>query len=117
MKNLKALFWLFVVGAAVYVGWLVAPAYIANYRLKETMDDSARTAAADNRSSEDEIRLKVFKDARDLNIPLKAEDIKVERNSGNVTISADYTVHVELPVHPIDLEFHPSSKRESFTFR
>lgn len=117
MKNLKALFWLFVVGAAVYVGWMIVPAYIANYRFKEMMDDSARSAAADNRNTEDEIRLKVFKDARGLEIPLKAEDIKVERNSGDVTISADYTVHVDLPVHPLDLDFHPSSKRESFTFR
>lgn len=117
MKNLRIAFWLFVVGAAIYVGWMIAPAFIANYRLEESIDDSARSAAVNTQRTEDEIRTTVYQDARDLQIPLKAEDIKVERNGGDVTISADYTVHVELPVHPIDLQFHPSSKRGTFTFR
>jgi hypothetical protein len=117
MKNLRILFWLVVVGAAIYTGWMVVPAFIANYRLKESIDDSARSAAVNNQRTEDEIRRAVYLDAKDLQIPLKPEDIKVERSGGDVFISADYTVHVDLLVHPFDLEFHPSSKRETLTFR
>jgi hypothetical protein len=117
MKNLHVAFWLFVVGAVIYTGWMVVPAFIANYRLEEAIDDSARSAAVNSHRTEDEIRSVVYQDARELQIPLKPEDIKVERNGGDVVISADYAVHVELPVHPIDLQFHPSSKRGTFTFR
>jgi Domain of unknown function (DUF4845) len=114
MKNLRIAFWLFVVVAAVYTGWRVVPAYISNYRLEETIDDSARAAAVNSQRSEDEIRLAVYREAQNLHIPIKPEDIKVQRDAGEVVISADYTVHVDLPVHPIDLDFHPSSKRETF---
>lgn len=116
MKNLRIAFWLCLVGAAVYTGWMVVPAFIANYRFQESIDDSARAAAVNSQRTDDEIRSAIYEEARELQLPLKPEDIKVERDGGDVRVSADYTVHVNLPVHPVDLDFHPSSKRGTFTF-
>jgi hypothetical protein len=117
MKNLRVLIWLLVLGAAVYTGVKVVPAYIANYRLAEFIDDAARSAAVSAQRSDDDIRSAVYQNAQDLEIPLKSQDIRIERSGGDVAISADYIVHIDVPVHPFDLEFHPSSKRETFTFR
>lgn len=117
MKNLRLLFWLCVLGAGIYVGWMMVPAFINNYRFEESIDDSARTAAVNSQKSEDEIRSALYLDAKDLEIPVKPEDIRIERSGGDVFISAEYTVHVDLPMHPVDLQFHPSSKRGNFKFR
>ncbi len=117
MKSLRIIFWLLVFGAAIYTGWLVIPAYIANYRLEESIDDSARSAAVNPQRTDEDVRSAVYREAQALEIPINPEDIKVERTNGNVFITVEYTVHVDLPVHPFDLQFNPSSKREGLTFR
>jgi hypothetical protein len=117
MKTIRSLFGIFIVVAAIYAGWKVVPVYITNYQFEEAIDDSARSGAADGRKTEEDIRMAVLQDAQDLKIPLQAEDIKVERNGSDLLISADYTVHVDLPGYPLDLSFHPASNRQSLRFR
>jgi hypothetical protein len=51
-----------------------------------------------------------MKRAQEYDIPITADKINIVRGMGAMTISTDYTVHVDLPVHPLDLAFHPSSK-------
>src|SRR6266542_49896 len=116
MKTLRSLFWLFIVVAGLYVGWRVAPVYFANYQLEEAMEDTARDASVNTRRSEEEIRDKVLRQARELDIPLKSEDVKVRRTeSSDVLVWGDYTVHVDLPIYPLDLHFQPASKSKKRT--
>jgi DNA-binding GntR family transcriptional regulator len=115
MKSLRSLFGIFIVVAAVYVGWLVVPIYMANYQLEEAMDDSVREAIVNYRSTDQSIRAKVMNQARALDIPLGEEQLHVERTSGgsmgsDVMIWGDYTVHVDLPFYPFDLHFQPASR-------
>jgi len=117
MKTLRLLFGLFVIGAAILVSWEVVPVYLNNYQFQESIDDSARMAAVDAQKSEDDIRDAVYHHAQSLNIPLRPGDIRVQRTEDGIMISANYVVHVDLPVYPLDLSFHPSSNRESLTFK
>jgi len=119
MKTIRLLFGLFVVFAGIYVIWKVVPAYFSNYQFEEAMDDAARMAATDTRRSVDEVRAALLIKAQSFDLPVQAEDIQVDRAGayGNdVTISADYTVHIDLPIHPVDIQFHPSTKRQGLSF-
>ncbi len=117
MKNLRLFIGLFVLAAAVYLTWKVAPVFFANYQFEEEMDDTARMSAIDARKTPEEIRAAVFEKAQSHDIPIKAEDIEVTRNGADVAISVDYVVRVDIPVYPFDLNFHPSTKREGLKFK
>ena len=112
MKSLKALFGLCVIVGGMYLAWMVFPPYFNNYQLSDSMEEASHFAAV-NRQSDDDIRQNVLKEARGLRIDLKPEQIKVQRMQDEVIIWADYTVHIDLPYRPFDLEFHPASKNKS----
>ena len=63
--------------------------------------------------TEDAIRDTVLKKARDLDLPLTKDDIKVQRvgtqGNGSVSIEAPYTVPVNLPGYPMELHFNPTT--------
>jgi hypothetical protein len=109
MKTLRALFSVFVLVAAVYAAWLVIPPYFSNYRFQDAIESEARLNAYNNKP-EEEIRQIVAKKARECDVPLQPEQINVMRSGPEISIWADYTVHVDLPGYPLDLKFHPSTK-------
>ena len=112
MKTLKLLILLAVIGAGVYVGALVIPVYWSYYQFQDAIDSEARIQTY-TQKSEDDIRQSMWKKAQQLELPLtKAEEIKVERTQGSVSISTAYTVHIDIPVHPFDLSFQPQSQNK-----
>ena len=113
MKTVKALFGLVVLVGAVYVGWTMIPPYFNNYKLEDVVSDEARMNTYTNKS-EDAMRETVFQKAKDLDIPLTRENIAVTRNGQSVAIDVNYTVHLDYPIHPVDLNFHTSSKNKAY---
>ena len=112
METSKLIFGLVIIGLVLYLGIEIVPAYYSNYEFQ----DAVSRAALDNtyRSvSEDDIQAQVLKSAKQYDIPLTAEDVKVTRTgnmgAGAVSIDVNYIVHVPLLVYPIDLHFNPSS--------
>lgn len=106
--SLKAILYLIFLVAAVYVAIKVVPAYVAEYQLKDKMEEQARFAVV-NHYTEDQVRDSLFKVVQDLDIPAKREDIKVRNSNQGVEVSLDYTVPVDLMVYKTDLHFTPSS--------
>lgn len=98
---------LFVFG--IFAAVKLVPPYLAEYELSDKMQELARFAVV-NRYSEDQIRDNVFKEVRNLEIPVKREDIHVDASSEQVKISVDYRVPVDLLVYKFDLHFTPSSQ-------
>src|SRR5882762_4152555 len=84
----------------------------SEYQLSDKMQDQARFGVV-NRYSEEQIRDVVFKEAQDLDVPIKKEQIKVLVNPSLVRISLDYTVPIDLLVYKMDLHFTPSSENKS----
>ncbi len=117
MKSVRLLLGILLIVAVVYLSWKVVPAYFANYQFQEDVDDVARTSAMNMRKAPEDIKAMVLQKARSREIPVDAEDIIVTRNGADVSISAQYTVHVDVPVYPFDLNFNASTKREGLTFR
>jgi hypothetical protein len=55
--------------------------------------------------NDQEVAKGISEKARELNVPLSPEQIRVERTASELSITAVYTVHVEIPGYPMDLNF------------
>jgi hypothetical protein len=112
MSSLKLILGIGMIVAVIYGAWLVIPPYFANYQFEDAIKNEALHDTYTSKS-EDDIRNSVFKEAKDLEIPLTREQIKVQRQgslgTGTIMIDVEYKVHVELPGYPLDLNFHPTT--------
>jgi hypothetical protein len=97
-----------VIAVVAYLGLQIIPPYWANYQFEDAIKTEA-LISTNSSKTESEIRDSVFKKVTELEIPLKREDIRVQRTgnqgSGSVTIEAPYDVHVDLPGYSFDLHF------------
>jgi hypothetical protein len=116
MGTIKLIFVFGILAGLVYVGAEVIPPYFANYEFQDALDTEARLGTYSTKG-DDVIRDAVFKRAQELEIPVAKEQIKVQRSgtpgNGGVFIETEYSVHVELPGYPMDLQFHPQSKNKT----
>jgi hypothetical protein len=112
MSSLKALLAVAILGSLVYVAYLVVPVYMSSYQFQDAVEEEARLDSY-SQKNEQEIKDSVFKKAQSLGLPLTADQIHVQKVTNAVSISAAYTVHIDLPVHPFDLSFTPNSQNHS----
>lgn len=113
MKTIKALMGLAILVIAVYVGWTMIPPYFNNYKLEDVIADEARINTYSTKS-EDAMRDTVVQKAKDLDIPLTADNVTVKRGGGTVAIEVNYTVHLDYPIHPVDLHFQTTTKNKAY---
>jgi hypothetical protein len=110
--TIKAILWSAILIYGAFVAYKILPAYVAEYQLADKMQEQARFSVV-NRYSEEQVRDNIFKVVKDLEIPVKREEIKVVSNQDVVKISMDYTVPVDLLVYQLNLHFTPSSENKN----
>ena len=110
--TIKAILWTAILVYGAFVAYKILPAYVAEYQLADKMQEQARFSIV-NRYSEEQVRDNIFKVVKDLEIPVKREEIKVVANQDVVKISMDYTVPVDLLVYQLNLHFTPSSENKN----
>jgi len=108
MGKLKGLIFLGIVAAGIYVGWNVIPPYFNNYKLQDDLDDIARRQSYTN-TNEDGVKQVVIAKAKADDITLKEDQVVVTRGSDGVSISVHYSIHLDMVVHPVDLDFTANS--------
>lgn len=115
MGTIKLLLGIAIIAAVIVIGVQVLPPFMNNYQFEDALNNQAM-AATYSTKSEDEIRDIAYKSAKELDIPIKPEQIKVTRaggmGTGTLAIEVNYTVHVDLPVYPLDLNFHAATKNK-----
>ena len=104
MEKLKGLIALLVVVALIYVAWSLIPAYWYNYQFKDDLDELARRLSYTNKSEED-IKDMVIKKAASDNVALRDDEVTVIKAGAEVSLTVKYRVHVDIIVHPVDLDF------------
>ncbi len=110
--RLKLILAVLVLFSLLYIAWKVIPPYFANYQLEDSMRNEARFAAVNKRTQED-IQDDIFRKIKDLDIPARREDIKVETISGGLSITVNYAVPIDLPGYTFELRFHPQADNRS----
>lgn len=98
--------------AFIYTAAMVLPVLINEYEFQDSLQSIARFASV-NRKSNDQVRKEVLEEAQKEDLPIQAADIKVEGNAGNVHISVDYSVTVDLKLYQWTLNFHPAAYNAS----
>jgi hypothetical protein len=115
MGTIKAIIGFAAIIAVIIVGFAVLPAYFTNYQFEDTLNNEALAATYSTKTDED-IRNNVFKKAQEMEIPITREQIRVQRTGsqgvGTLAIAADYTVRVNLPGYPLDLNFRAETKNK-----
>lgn len=110
--NFKAIIWTIILVAFIYGAMMVIPVLINEYEFQDSLQTIARFASVNRRTNE-QVRQAVLEEAQKEDLPVQAEDIKVEGNSGNVHIYVDYSVTVDLKVYQWTLNFHPAASNAS----
>jgi hypothetical protein len=110
--TIKAILWTVLLIYGAFVAYKILPAYVAEYQLADKMQEQARFAVV-NRYPEEQIRDTIFKVIKDLDIPVKREEIKITATQDVVRIGCDYTVPVDLLVYQMNLHFTPSSENKN----
>ena len=109
MKQAKALFGILFIVVGIFLAWKVLPYYYANMELQDFVESQARIESYSTHTEAD-IAEVMAKKAQELEIPLKADDFKVQKAGTDLTITADYNVHVDVPIHDFDMHFHVETK-------
>lgn len=115
MGTIKAFFGIFVIVAAIYLGFKLIPPYLNNYQFQDAVKDEA-TRDSYSPKTEQDIRTAIFKLAQDDNIPITEDQIVVQRSgaqfNGTIVVRAAYVAHVDLPGYPLDLHFDASTENK-----
>lgn len=98
--------------AFIYTAAMVIPVLINEYQFQDNLQNIARFASV-NRKTNEQIRKEVLDEAQKEDLPVQVDDIKVEGSAGNVRISVDYSVTVDLKFYQWTLNFHPAAYNAS----
>ena len=101
-----------ILAAFIYVAAMTLPVLVNEYQFQDSLQDIARFATVNHRTPE-QIRQAVLDVAAKQELPVQADDIKVEGTGGNIHIAVDYSVTVDLKVYQWTLNFHPAAANAS----
>ena len=112
MKEFKAIIGLAALLVGGFVLYKVLPAYWNNFKVDRMIADQA-IVYTNFPKSEEEMKIVIAQKAQDLDIPIAPENVTVSCNRGDVTISFAYSVHIDMPGYPFDLNFHNSTTNQN----
>jgi hypothetical protein len=108
MGKLKGLIFLAILVGGIYVAYNMIPPYFNNYKLQDDLDDIARRVSY-TQTNDDGVKQIVINKAKSDDITLKEDQIVVARGSEGLSISVHYSIHLDMVVHPVDLDFTANS--------
>jgi len=87
---------------------VLAPTYYRNLKLQRSVAEI--TQNVENLAKpDDSIRLLVLNRAQELDLPVKADNVHINRWQRKFRIDVGYFVRVAFPGYTVDLHFHPAS--------
>jgi hypothetical protein len=112
MKELKSMLGLLLLLVGGFVTYKVIPVYWGDFKLGRLLEEQAQFYTY-NAKSDKEIQLAIAQKAQAMDVPISPEQLKVERLPGELSITAEYSVHVEVPLYPFDLNFKTSTRNKN----
>lgn len=109
--KLGCILWLLVLLAVVGIAAKLIPIKIRSAELYDFIEEQALFAG---RSSPETLKKRILERAVDLDIPLKKENLKIDRRGGRIQIRATYTIPVELPGYTYNWDFEHILDRPVF---
>ena len=111
--RIGCIFWLLVLVVFVAICWKAIPVKIQSAELYDFMEDQARGA---DRATAEQIKKRVLRRAKDLDLPLEAKNVTVDKTSGRIRIECVYTVPLEFPGYTYNWDFDQVVDRPVFDY-
>ncbi|MBZ0113233.1 MAG: hypothetical protein K8J08_12270 [Thermoanaerobaculia bacterium] len=111
-SKLGCMLWVLVFGVAALIAFKMIPVKIQTSQLHDFMIEQARhgTARIDN----DRLRKAIVRRAKELDLPLELDNVKVEMQRKRVRMEAKYVVPVEFPGYTYYWEFNHTVDETKF---
>jgi len=94
---------LILLGLAIFLAWKMIPVKVKVAELRQTIVNEAHSAGTHN---DDRIRAAIVAKAREDNLPVTEENITIVRTTGEITVTADYTVPIQFPGYTYNWHLH-----------
>jgi hypothetical protein len=111
--NVGCILWVVVLGIAVLIAWKAIPVKIRSAELYDHMVEITKFGA---RTTPEDIEKDILAKARELDLPLDKEHVKVERIGDRLKMEATYTVPLEFPGYTYNWRFDHQVDRPLFIF-
>lgn len=106
-SSLGCLFVLLLVAAGLYFGVNIGEVYWRFYEYQDAMRQEVRFAA---QIPDDRMKLHLSALADSLGLPEDAADVTIDRTRTDISVSAEYTEQVELPLFVRQIRFRPHAE-------
>jgi len=102
---------LLVLVAAVFIAYKMIPIKVKATEFRDAVFDQSRSAG---RASTDSIRKALVDKAGQLRLPVRNEDIRIERRHDYIIVEVEYTVPVEFPGFVYQWKFRHKAENPVF---
>ncbi|HKW11846.1 MAG TPA: hypothetical protein VJO33_15790 [Gemmatimonadaceae bacterium] len=106
-SSLGCLLALLIVAVAMYFGVNLGEAYWRFYEFQDAMAQEVRFA---NQIPDDRIKLHLSALADSLGLPEEATEITINRTKNDISVSAEYTERVQIPLYARQIRFNPRAQ-------
>jgi cytochrome c oxidase assembly protein Cox11 len=113
--NIGCIFWSALLIIAALLAWKLVPVKIKSAELYDFMTDQAGYASTATHN-EELVKKRILAKARELELPLDADHLKVERVGDNIKMRAAYTVDVKFPGYVYHWHFDHEVNRPLYIF-
>ena len=97
-----------VLAALLGFGVLFAPIYAGNLKLQSYVAEITHRVDSQNQPDE-ALRQNVLNKARELDLPVRADNVQITHLPDGLRIDVRYFVRVTLPGYTVDLHFYPDA--------
>lgn len=111
--KLGCILWLLLFAAAGLIAWKMIPVKIASSQLYDYMEDEAKFSAG---NTVEVLEKRILDKALELDLPVKKEDIKVEKVGDNIKMRAVFNVPIEFPGYTYVWHFDHQLNRPIYIF-
>ena len=111
--RIGCIIWLALLAGGLLIGYKAIPVKIATSELYDYMDEQAKWAGA---TKPEVLKSRIFQKAKELDLPVAAENVTVERYGDSIKMRAVFTVPLEFPGYLYNWEFDLQINRAIFIF-
>lgn len=110
--SIKTYLTLAFLACVIYASVKILPVYVNSWEIEDYIRQQTPFWLT-QKANGDVIRGKVLEKARELNLPMDADQVQVDATSASVTVRLDYTVPVDLKVYTVNLHFTSSAQNKA----
>ena len=102
---------LIILAIGIFIAWKMIPVKVRAADLRQEIMDDAKSAGMMN---EERIRASILAKAREDQLPVSDDNVKITRGSNQITIVVDYVVPIEFPGYTYQWHIHNEQSNPIF---